>query len=77
MSLYGSRGAILAHFHWDWDYLNRGIRWPIVQRILADMPRYKPAKDKGNKSGSVKSSGISMKEQQLRERIQKIKKGTL
>lgn len=81
MSLYGSRGAMMAHFHWDWDYINRGIRWPILQRILSDMPKYKKSKGDGKKSSSNqntgKVAGVNMNEQQLRERIANIKKGTL
>ncbi|MCF2498403.1 hypothetical protein [Dyadobacter chenhuakuii] len=44
-SPFGSRGAILAHFHWTWDYLLWGIKWPVVQRMLADGPDY-GSKDK-------------------------------
>lgn len=39
-SPYGQRGAICAYLHWDWDYLNKGIAWATVQRIMADQEQY-------------------------------------
>lgn len=30
----------------EWDYLLWGIRWPIVQRMLADGPDYGNGKDR-------------------------------
>lgn len=38
--MYGRRGAICAYFHWTWEYLNKGIAWAIVERMLADQERY-------------------------------------
>ncbi|GAB3959022.1 hypothetical protein GCM10028805_54340 [Spirosoma harenae] len=45
-SPYGSRGAICAHFHWSYEYLLWGIRWPILQRMLLDAPSYDVAEAK-------------------------------
>jgi len=28
---------------WTWDYLNNGIPWAVVQRIMFDAPSYGPA----------------------------------
>lgn len=30
----------MAHFGWTWDYLNNGIAWSIVQRMMSDLPSY-------------------------------------
>jgi len=39
-SIYGSLGAISAHFGWTLDYILWGVPWAVIQRILADQPRY-------------------------------------
>jgi hypothetical protein len=53
-SPYGSRGQILSHFGWTWDYLHWGIKWSIVQRMLIDAPRYEyDSKEKEKKGKSL------------------------
>lgn len=39
-SVFGRRGSICEHFGWTFDYLQHGISWSVVQRMLADAPRY-------------------------------------
>lgn|GEM_PF-798665 len=39
-SPYGHAGAILAHFHWTWDYLLWGLPWATVQKMMIDAPGY-------------------------------------
>lgn len=45
-SPYGRRGSICAHFGWSWEYLHHGIAWPVVQRIMSDLPYYEYGNDK-------------------------------
>lgn len=33
---YGRRSAIIEKFGWTWDYLNHGIAYAIVERMLVD-----------------------------------------
>lgn len=37
---YGTRASICAHFHWTLDYLENGISWAKVLRMMADLPEY-------------------------------------
>lgn len=46
-----------AHYHWTWDYLHWGIRWPLMQRILIDAPSYESPK--GGKSGNEKERKLT------------------
>ncbi|WP_313386897.1 hypothetical protein [Chishuiella sp.] len=39
-STYGTRASICNHFNWTLDYLENGISWAKVQRLMADMPSY-------------------------------------
>lgn len=45
-STYGRRGSICAHFGWTLEYLEHGIEWAIVQRMLIDAPGYEYGEDK-------------------------------
>ncbi|WP_313376709.1 hypothetical protein [Chishuiella sp.] len=36
-STYGTRASICNHFNWTLDYLENGISWAKVQRLIADM----------------------------------------
>lgn len=55
-SPFGSRGAICAHFHWPYEYLQWGIRWGIVQRMLADAPQYHYDTDTKGKPKNLKQA---------------------
>lgn len=37
---YGRRGQICAHFGWSWQYVNHGISYAEICRIMADLPSY-------------------------------------
>ncbi len=37
-STFGRRGAICEHFGWTLEYLEHGVSWPIVQRMMIDAP---------------------------------------
>ena len=37
-STYGTRASICDHFNWTLDYLENGISWAKVQRLMADAP---------------------------------------
>lgn len=39
-STWGRRGAIIANYHWTYDYLLWGISWSTVMKMLSDGPRY-------------------------------------
>jgi hypothetical protein len=34
---------------WTWDYLNNGIPWAVVQRIMFDAPSYGTAEEREDK----------------------------
>lgn len=62
-STYGTRASICNHFNWTLDYLENGISWAKVQRLMADMPSYdydnKESDSNNNNSQSNKSIKIT------------------
>lgn len=52
-SPYGTRGQILSHFGWTWNYLLWGIKWNVVLRMLIDMPKYKHEEKEEKKGKSL------------------------
>lgn len=52
----------MKDYSWSWEYLNWGISWPLVQRILADAPKYESPKKKEED------------QQSLRDKINEIKR---
>jgi hypothetical protein len=47
-------GAICAHFGWSWHYLNHGIAWSVLQRIMSDLPSYESSSEKKDSEDNVK-----------------------
>lgn len=57
-STWGRRGTIMEKFGWTWEYINWGIPFAVIQRIMADLPWFKynrvDAKGKPKKKPGVK-----------------------
>ena len=62
-STYGTRASICDHFNWTVDYLENGISWAKVQRLMADAPSY-DYDDKDEDSKSANSIKITEQNQE-------------
>lgn len=56
---YGSRGAIMAHYHMSWNDLLWSIPWATMQRIMIDAPSYKPKKVEPNNTTKTNEHKIT------------------
>ncbi|WP_312312137.1 hypothetical protein [Empedobacter brevis] len=58
-STYGTRASICAHFGWTLDYLENGIPWSKVIRLMADLPSYDYNDDENTKAQTKKAVKIT------------------
>lgn len=75
-SPYGRRGQICAHFHWTWEYLNHGISYAEICRIMADLPKYNYDIKDDEKSAKTKKKEViklnDMNAEQIAELVKKL-----